>query len=126
MRINPYYSIESISPNAAGTWASVPRRSMESKLVTSVPFARCDARRALHRGRFDERVHCSARTAIRVRIEDEDKYMERTAREMNEEKESERGEESARETGKRRPACGTMHSRTFERLYASARPRGQV
>lgn len=121
LRINRYYSIESIS-GRGDTWRP------ESELLTSVPFAmRCASRVTSRPIRSKSSLFCSA---IRVRIEDEDKYTKRetrTARDERRERKWKRGgkRESARETGKR-PACGTMHSRTFERLYGSARPRGQV
>lgn len=102
--------------------ASVPWRSMKSELPTFLAIRWASSRVTSRSIRWKSSLFCSA---IRVRIEDEDKY---TARDERRGRKWKRGDERGRvlERQGRRPACGTMHSRTFERLYASARPRGQV
>lgn len=83
-RINRYCSIESIFERG-GTWRPFPGALWRANCQL---FSRYDERRrALHRGRSDERVHCSARRSASV-----SKTKINIRREMNEEEESERGE----------------------------------
>lgn len=124
LRINRYYSIESIFElYLVVLGVRSPWRSTKSEPLTFVPLAIRRASRVTSRSiRWKSSLFCSA---IRVRIEDEDKYTERETRTARDERRERKWKrESARETGKKTSVWCDALEDLWEtvRLGAAKRP----